>query len=73
MDNYIKRFKNTGTLMSLVGLVGLLLLQFGIKIDLDWLNATANLICSILVILGVCNNPETVGVDLPQKQDNKEE
>lgn len=73
MNNYVKRFKNTGTLMSLVGLIGLLLLQFGIKIDLDWLNATANLVCSILVILGVCNNPETVGVDLPQKENKKQE
>lgn len=62
---YLKRFKNTGTIMSLVGLVGLLLLQFGVNIDIDWLNTTANLVCSILVVLGVCNNPTTKGIDIP--------
>lgn len=67
MLKYIKRFKNTGTIMSLVGLLGLLLIQFGVKIDLDWLNTTANIVCSILVILGICNNPTTSGVDFPNK------
>ena len=71
MSNYTKRFKNTGTIMSLVGLIGLLLLQFGVKIDLDWLNTTANIVCSILVILGVCNDPTTSGIDFPKKGGNK--
>ena len=71
MSKYLNRFKNTGTVMSLVGLVGLLLLQFGVKIDLDWLNTTANIVCSILVILGVCNDPTTSGIDLPKKGGNK--
>ncbi len=73
MSKYLKRFKNTGTIMSLVGLIGLLLLQFGIRIDLDWLKTTANIVCSILVILGVCNNPETKGIDLPKKEDDLNE
>lgn len=62
---YIKRFKNTGTIISIVGLIGLLLIQFGVTVDLDWLNNTINIICSLLVILGVCNNPHTNGLDLP--------
>lgn len=69
MIKYLERFKNTGTIMSLVGLVGLLLLQFGVNIDINWLNTTANIICSIFVIIGVCNNPETKGVDLPNKKE----
>jgi uncharacterized membrane protein len=48
-----------------VGLIGLLLIQFGIAVDMEWLKNTANIVCSILVILGICNNPETSGLDLP--------
>lgn len=74
MLEYIKRFKNTGTIISLVGLIGLLLIQFGLNIDLDWLNKTINVVCSILVVLGICNDPETTGLDLPKssiKNDDK--
>ncbi|NRY62640.1 hypothetical protein [Clostridium beijerinckii] len=65
MLDYIKRFKNTGTIISLLGLMGLLLIQLGFGIDLDWLNKTINIVCSILVVLGICNNPNTTGLDLP--------
>lgn len=67
MSNYLKRFKNVGTVLSLVGLVGILLNQFGLKVDTEWLNAVAQTVCSILVILGVCNNPDTQGIDTPKK------
>jgi len=65
MLNYLEKFKNTGTILSLVGLIGLLLIQFGIAVDMEWLKNTANIVCSILVILGICNNPSTSGLDLP--------
>lgn len=65
MLDYLKKFKNVGTIISLVGLVGLLLTQFGVKIDLIWLDSTVKIICSILVVLGICNNPHTSGIDLP--------
>lgn len=65
MLDYLKKFKNTGTILGLVGLVGTLLIQFGVKVDITWLNNTAQIICAILVVLGICNNPETTGVDLP--------
>lgn len=66
MLDYMKKFKNTGTILSLVGLIGLLLNQLAICIDLDWLNKTINIVCSILVVLGICNNPNTTGLDLPR-------
>jgi uncharacterized membrane protein len=65
MLDYMKKFKNTGTMISLAGLIGLLLIQFGIPVDIDWLNKTINIVCSILVVLGICNNPNTTGLDLP--------
>lgn len=65
MLNYLERFKNTGTVLGIVGLVGSLLIQFGVKVDIAWLNATAQIVCSILVVLGICNNSTTTGLDLP--------
>lgn len=53
MKGYFNRFKNVGTVLSIEGLVGLLITQFGIKIDLVWLDNIAKIICSILVILGI--------------------
>lgn len=70
MKEYLKKFKNTGTIIGLVGLIGTLLIQFGVKVDVNWLNNTVQSICSILVILGICNNPNTKGLDLPTTTDN---
>jgi len=72
MLNYLERFKNTGTIISLVGFIGLLLNQFGLNVDLQWLNATINIVCSILVILGICNNPHTSGLDIPTTKNTEE-
>ena len=65
MKDYLKRFGNTGTIMSIVGLLGNLLILFGLNIDTVWLNNTALTICNILVLLGIANNPTTKGLDLP--------
>lgn len=65
MKEYLKRLKNPGTILSIVSVVGLLLVQFGFKIDLSWLDTTAKLICSLGILVGILNNPTTGGVDLP--------
>jgi len=64
----LNRFKNVGTVMALVGMVGLLLNQFGLDIDIQWLDQTADLVCGILVLLGILNNPATKGIDNPFKK-----
>jgi len=61
-------FKNVGTIMALVGMIGMLLIQFGVKVDIQWLDQTANLVCGILVLLGILNNPNTKGLDHPLKK-----
>lgn len=68
MKEFLQRFKNPGTVISLVGLVGLLLIQFGVDIDMEWLDTTTKLACSICIVLGVMNNPETPGIDMPKKK-----
>ena len=57
-----KRFKNPATIMALVGMIGLLLNQFGLDIDIAWLDTTADMVCGILVIVGILNNPTTKGI-----------
>lgn len=69
MLNYLKRFRNPGTILSIISLVGLLLIQFGIKIDLQWLDNTTKLFCSLGVLIGVLNNPTTTGIDLPKTKE----
>lgn len=62
------RFKNPGTILALVGMLGLLANQFGLDIDLEWLDTTADLVCGILILVGVMNNPTTKGIDNPLKK-----
>lgn len=73
MKEYLKRFQNTGTIIALVAAIGLVLQQFGVKVDMEWLNNTVTAICAVLVILGIANNPTTGGMDTPTgiKQDKK--
>lgn len=65
MKEYLSRFKNVGTVISITSLVGLLLVQFGVKVDTEWLNATIKIVCALGIALGIMNNPDTKGLDLP--------
>lgn len=61
----LKRLKNPGTLITLVSLIMLILTTNGIGVDSERIMTTVKAICSICVILGILNNPETPGLDLP--------
>lgn len=65
MKEYFERFKNPGTVISVVSLMALIAIQFGASIDLEWLDTTVKLVCSLGIVMGVMNNPTTPGVDLP--------
>lgn len=67
MRELLKRLTNTGTLVSVVCTIGLLLNQFGLKVDIEWVNATINLVCTLGIALGVLNNTTTKGLDNPFK------
>lgn len=72
--NYMKRFQNVGTILAIVGVIGLILQYLGYKVDTEWLNNIATAVCSLLVLLGIANNPENSGIDLPMvKKTNKDE
>ncbi len=68
MKNLINRLRHPGTLIGLVGMIGLLLNQFGLDIDLEWLDTVINLVCGIMAILGLTTNPTTPGVYNPLKK-----
>lgn len=74
MKQWLQRFKNTGTIIALAGAIGLLLQKFGYNVDLMWVNETVTVFCTILVILGIANNPTTPSMDLPlSKKDTFDE
>ena len=71
--NYMKRFQNVGTILAIVGVIGLILQYLGYKVDTEWLNNIATAVCSLLVLLGIANNPENSGIDLPKVTKTKKD
>ena len=57
MKSIINRLNNRGTIISLVALIVSLLMQFGFNIDSEKIIGIVQTICSILILLGVMNNP----------------
>ena len=57
MKSIINRLNNKGTIISLVALIVSLLLQFGVDIDSEKILGIVKTVCSILILLGVMNNP----------------
>lgn len=67
MKQLINRLRNPGTLIGLVGMIGLLLVQFGVDVNIEWLDTTIKIVCSIMSVLGLTNNPTIKGLDNPFK------
>ena len=57
MKSIINRLNNRGTIISLVALIVSLLMQFGFNIDSEKIVGIVQTVCSILILLGVMNNP----------------
>ena len=79
IKSIINRLNNKGTIISLVALVVSLLLQFGLDIDSEKVLGIVQTVCSILILLGVMNNPiDNTAMYIPAISDklaekNKEE
>lgn len=61
LENILNKLKNPQITIFLALQIGMLLMQFGVNVNNEWLNNTMVIICSILVVLGVMNNPNTKG------------
>ncbi|GAA0087019.1 hypothetical protein UT300007_34600 [Clostridium sp. CTA-7] len=53
------RFKNYGLWVSIIALIPMILSTFGVKVVPEGYQAIANTVLSILVALGILNNPTT--------------
>ena len=53
----VTRLNNKGTIVSLTALIVSLLCQFGLNIDSEKILTIVQTICSILIILGLLNDP----------------
>lgn len=57
LKSIFTRLNNKGTLMALTSLVVSLMVQFGFELDSDRVLGIVQTVCSILIILGVLNDP----------------
>lgn len=59
------KYANPGTILTVTSLVILLLTTNGVEVDSERIMTTVKILCSLGVVLGALNNPETPGLDLP--------
>ena len=71
MKQYLERLKNPATVLAIVGYVITILFNAGLQVDSDAITTITTSVCGICVLLGVMNNPETKGIDLPNNKDKK--
>ena len=57
LKSILTRLNNKGTILSLAALVISLLVQFGVNIDSEKIIGIVQTICSILILLGLLNDP----------------
>ena len=66
LKSILKRLNNKGTIVSLAALIVILLCQFVLNIDSEKILTIVQTICSILIILGLLNDPtETTKAYIP--------
>ena len=68
MRKYLNRLKNPATIIGLTGYLLKILSSIGFIIDNDTIMTVVQSICAICVLLGILNNPDTSGIDFPQKK-----
>ena len=64
---YLKKINNVGSIVAIASLIIVILTANHINVDGNRIMDTVKSVCSILVILGILNNPATTGLDLPGK------
>ena len=57
LKSILTRLNNKGTIVALAALITSLVIQFGFNIDSEKILGIVNTICSILILLGVLNDP----------------
>lgn len=57
LKSLLNRLNNKGTILAIVGLILNLLIQLGFEIQSEKITEIVNIICTILVSLGILNSP----------------
>lgn len=57
IKSILVRLNNKGTILALSALIISLIMQLGFSIDSEKIQGIINTICSILILLGVLNDP----------------
>lgn len=57
LKSILTRLNNKGTIVALAALIVSLVVQFGFNVDSEKVLGIVNTICSILILLGVLNDP----------------
>lgn len=57
LKSILTRLNNKGTIVALAALIVSLVVQFGFSIDSEKVLGIVNTICSILILLGLLNDP----------------
>lgn len=57
LKSILTRLNNKGTIVALAALIVSLVIQFGFNIDSEKVLGIVNTICSILILLGLLNDP----------------
>lgn len=65
MQDLLVRLSNVGTIIAITSAVIFILNNCGILVDSEKVTNIINAVCSIGVLLGFLNNPETSGLDIP--------
>lgn len=70
MQELLKKLSNVGTLIALASAVIFILNSMGVLVDSETVMNVIYGLCSIGVLLGILNNPNTSGIDLPFVKNN---
>lgn len=57
LKSILNRLNNKGTILAIVGLLLNLCIQLGFEVQTEKITEIVNIICTILVSLGILNNP----------------
>ena len=66
-QKYWSRLKNPAVVLAIAGYAVTMIADMGISIDNQAVMGVVNAVCSVLILLGIMNNPVTAGIDLPAR------
>ena len=71
IKKYLKRLKNPATVIGIASYILIILSEFDIQIDNERIMIIVKCLAGIFILLGILNNPETTGFDIPLKTTEK--